>query len=190
MLLSILGGTYGNFFLVCGFLVLFGPKSDPPLRICGKSRSITCPSQLLFPATWLGISQKGSKSFLSLFQPPEAENDHDTENTKNPDLKKDFFVFYDFGPFLASGGQKSQKTGLRNFQNNAFVAFAATRGWKWPWHTKQKRTRFIKGFFCRLWLWAIFGPQLTSQESPKSKNMNFDQVWASWGHLSPSNANF
>ena len=71
------------------------------------------------------ISKYGSKSVFWLFQPPEAENDPDTENTKDPDLWKDFFVFYDIESFLASGGWKSQKTDFDPFleisKNQFFV---------------------------------------------------------------------
>ena len=46
----------------------------------------------------------GSKSVFCPFQPPEAENDPYTQNTKKLDLEKGFFVSYDFGSFLATGG--------------------------------------------------------------------------------------
>ena len=32
----------------------------------------------------------------------------------------------------------------------------ASTGKKWPSHRKQKWTRFLKEFFCLLWLWVIF----------------------------------
>ena len=77
------------------------------------------------------ISKNGSKSVFWLFQPPEAENDPDTENTKEPDLWKDFFVFYEFKSFLASVGWKSQNTGFQNFaktgQNRVFGFFSHQR---------------------------------------------------------------
>ena len=88
------------------------------------------------------ISKYGSKSVFWLFQPPEAENDPDTENTKGPDLWKDCFVFYDFESFLASGGWKSQKTKFPNFQNRVkigFLAFSATRRQKWFNVIKDKK---------------------------------------------------
>ena len=44
------------------------------------------------------------KLVFGLFQPSEAKNDPDTENTKQPDFDQNCLVFSMSGSFLASGG--------------------------------------------------------------------------------------
>ena len=58
-----------------------------------------------------------------------------------------FFVFGEWGSFLAYGGQKTRKTLFRGLENPFFCRFLATRGQIWSLNIKFKKILFKIKFF-------------------------------------------
>ena len=110
-------------------------------------------------------SDSQEKSVFRLFQPPEAKNDPDTENTKQPDFDKNCLVYSVSGSFLVSGGQKTRKSFLMSSKNPFFSFFSLQRP-KMPWHRKYQTFLIKIGLFCIFCVRVIFG--LWRLKNPKN----------------------
>ena len=87
---------------------------------------------------WLSNTEK---PVFHVLWAPEALNDTPTENKKQPNFDKIFFVFSVSGSFLVSGGQKTQVI-FEVVKKFSFLAFSASRGKKRPLNRKYKTTQF------------------------------------------------